>query len=154
MSAGEPEQQQSRVSPAEARRCEVATKQGQDVGVGFGAIAIDGIPSIVPAKPGMTREHPAAPTLVRGATHERLCEINPGGPALNAASGRLALDQSRSRAGQQSCHISVNGIRQRHGCDEGDVLFPRLNERDVLLKQACGLCEVRLRQPHFHPGRF
>ena len=64
--------------------------------------------------------------------------------ALNAAGRGLTLERSWSRPGQQSCHISVNGIRKRYRRDEGNVLSPRLNERDVLLKQARGLCEVRL----------
>lgn len=77
------------------------------------------------------------PIVARGTIREPVCEMNPGRLALNAVSGRLTL--TRSRPPQQSCHISIDGVCERHCRGEGDVLFPRLNERDVLLKQACDI---------------
>ena len=96
------------VRPAGARRCEVAAKHRC-----WPSQEKTRNPTVPVVRPGNANKH------VRRIMAQAAC---------NDPSGCLTLAHPRSRPGQQSCHISVNGIRQRHSGDEGNVLFPRLNE--------------------------
>ena len=69
------------------------------------------VPASLATKPGDSAEASRSALLARDRIHGSLFEMNPVAPALNAAGGGLSLERSRFRPSQQSCHISVNGIR-------------------------------------------